>query len=144
MNKIIAIGLLTLLLTGCGTSLSIKDDRAKMEPMSATYIAEEWANLIGDRYSVTTVFSIHGQGPIGKALGDALRSRGFGITTPTNGTGAVEQGIPVDVRSDNIGKKGVLVSLVVGEQIINRSYHIDPEGTSANSQFTQLNTKGID
>ncbi len=145
MRNIIAISLLTLILTGCGATRSIKDDLATMEPVSALFIADEWADLLGKRYDVTSVFHIQGQGPIGKALSDALRAKGFGVSMVTakgnSEAEPIENGIPVEVRSDNIGKKkkGVLVSLVIGNQILNRSYQIASEGTVASSQVTQLN-----
>ncbi len=148
MRHIIAIGLLALVLTGCGATLSIKEDLATMEPASALFIADEWADLLGKRYAVSSVFHIQGQGPIGKALSDALRAKGFGVSMVTAKSNAeadpIENGIPVEVRSDNIGKKkeGVLVSLVIGNQILNRSYQIASEGTVANSQVTQLNEGG--
>ncbi|WP_241085878.1 hypothetical protein [Candidatus Vondammii sp. HM_W22] len=114
-------------------------------PQNPLFIADEWAELLGKRYDVSSVFHIQGQGPIGKALSDALRAKGFGVSIVTakgnTEVDPIENGIAVEVRSDNIGKKkkGVLVSLVIGDQILNRSYQIASEGTVANSQVTQLN-----
>jgi len=102
--------------------------------------------LMSQRYDVATVFSIKGQGAIGKALAESLRLKGFGVYTEQSES---QSDIPLnssrltlEVRSDNIGKTGLLVSLLVGNQIINRSYRLNQGLVAANSQYTQLNAKG--
>jgi len=146
--KGILLIVLMLLLTGCQTS-NIKDDLAVAEAVTAAQIGDEWAELMSERYDVATVFGIKGQGPIGKALADSLRQKGFGIITgeePQSDTRLLPpvSQLELEVRSDNIGKTGLLVSLLVGNQIINRSYLIVQGLAAANSQYTQLSVEGVE
>ncbi len=135
---LLGISLVTLLTVGC-QSVAIKDDLAKIEPGNAVMIAEDWSALIASQFNVTTVFVLRGQGAIGQALSEALRANGYGVTTFVETDD--QHGTTLEVRTDNIGKSGILVSLIIDENIISRSYQLNPKGTIPDSRFTQLTAK---
>ncbi len=141
MNKVAMLGisLVTLFMVGC-QSVAIRDDLAKVEAGNASTIAEDWSGLIATQFNVSTVFVLKGQGAIGQALAEALRKKGYGVSSFSETEEL--RGTDLEVRTDNIGKKGVLVSLVVDKNIINRSYRLTEEGMTPNSRFTQLTSKG--
>lgn len=141
MNRltILGISLAGLFMVGC-QSTAIRDDLAKVEPGNATTIAEDWSALIATQFNVSTVFTLQGQGVIGKALAETLRAKGYGVSIAN--TTEDQSGTLLEVRTDNIGKQGVLVSLVIDEKVISRSYQLKPEGTTPDSRFSQLTGKG--
>ncbi|MES9966150.1 MAG: hypothetical protein ABW082_08300 [Sedimenticola sp.] len=113
----------------------IRDDLASIRPDQAKTIAMDWADMIAGRYPAKSVFLIHGQGDIGKALSDALRNRGFGLVTPDQGEAG---NIPIEVRTDNIEEDSVLVSLIVEREIISRTYSVKTTHAEPSSRFTRL------
>ncbi|MES9936747.1 MAG: hypothetical protein ABW153_09890 [Sedimenticola sp.] len=138
IKVIFLVLLFSILSAGCQTTM-IREDLARVKPDQAETIAKDWAAMIAGRYPAKSVFQINGQGEIGKALSDALRSRGFGLATVQQGeTGS----IPIEVRTDNFDVDGVLVSLVVEREIISRSYSIKTAHTEPNSRFTRLLNEG--
>ncbi|PLY12875.1 MAG: hypothetical protein C0631_15570 [Sedimenticola sp.] len=141
MNKVAMLGisLVALFMVGC-QSVAIRDDLAKVEAGNASTIAKDWSALIATQFNVSTVFVLKGQGAIGQALAEALRKKGYGVSSFSEAEEL--RGTTLEVRTDKIGKKGVLVSLVVDKNIINRSYRLTTEGMTPNSRFTQLTSKG--
>lgn len=133
--SVLLIALGALLVTGCQKTM-LRDDLAKVQPQTAAQIAADWSQMLEQRYPVATVFQIRGKGEIGLALTQALRDKGFGIADEQQSPAPAA--IALDVRTDNLGKTGVLVSLVVADEIFSRSYHLGQGSTVPSSRFTRL------
>mgnify|MGYP006921594302 FL=1 len=139
MSRVIIGILIASLLAGCQSQM-IRDDLAPVKAGAASSIVADWARLLQDRYPATTVFEIKGMGKIGTALAKDLRSLGYGVADSQDQSTA--DSVPIEVRSDKLGDKGILVSLIIEGQIISRSYTVSESDALADSAFSELAAGG--
>ncbi|MES9904703.1 MAG: hypothetical protein ABW168_18745 [Sedimenticola sp.] len=138
MIRLFATALLIATLSGCSLFVpreGLNMDGALVNDYHAQVIADDWAQILTERFVVETIFSITGSGAITQAFTKSMRTGGYGVATDDQ---LIESAIPIEIRTGNLDN-GVVVSLIMKSEIMSRSYRIDDKKSiQPNSQISMI------